>query len=230
VGFAVGILTISDSYTVSMAVAAAAWSTVTGLNWLGSLRTELTLRGAAVVIAVASMPIAAMSVAPFGSAALERIEVGSETMYDADHQGDTRLTLWREAVARGLESRLLGLGPGPHLTSKSYKRPPPDKFESHNTPLELFTQGGLLASLAFVGLCVTTLAAAWRAREPALVALVCGFVVFSMFHFFIRHPIFWFGIVFVLTECGWSLNRNSRLVVPATRASAGPRGRRTPYP
>jgi hypothetical protein len=33
-----------------------------------------------------------------------------------------------------------------------------------------------------------------------LAALSCAFVVFSMFHFIIRHPIFWFGVVLCFLE------------------------------
>ena len=105
-----------------------------------------------------------------------------------------------EAIHKGLESKLLGFGPGPHLTSKSYKRPPPDKFEAHNTTLDLFTQGGIVAGLLFVSLCAFAFTKAWRAALPALAALAFGFAVFSMFHFVIRHPIFWFGAVLCLLE------------------------------
>src|SRR5690606_14715403 len=119
---------------------------------------------------------------------------------EADGQGDTRLHLWQEAIERGLYSGFIGLGPGPQLTSKSYKRPPPDKFEAHNTPLDLFSQGGLLAIGAFFWLCLSTFRDAWRARLPGMAALVCGFATFSMFHFVVRHPFFWFGVVICLLE------------------------------
>jgi hypothetical protein len=95
---------------------------------------------------------------------------------------------------------MLGLGPGPHLTKKVWKEAPPHKFESHNTPLELFVQGGLLAVLAIVSLYASLLLATTRAKLPALVALSCAVVVFSMFHFIIRHPIFWFGVILCLLE------------------------------
>jgi hypothetical protein len=95
---------------------------------------------------------------------------------------------------------MLGLGPGAHLTSKAYKRPPPEKFEAHNTILDLFTQGGLFAVFSFSWLLATTFIVGCRARLPALTTLVCSIGVFSMFHLIVRQPIFWFGIVLCLVE------------------------------
>jgi hypothetical protein len=82
---------------------------------------------------------------------VDRVEVKSEALYNEDNQGDARFHLWAEAFDKGMGAAMLGLGPGPHLTKKAWKRSPPYKFESHNTPLELFTQGGLLALLAIAG-------------------------------------------------------------------------------
>ena len=114
-------------------------------------------------------------------------------VYDEDGQGDLRFHLWAEAFNKGMGAAMLGLGPGPHLTQKVWKLSPPAKFEAHNTPLDLFAQGGLLALLAVAWLYASLLLATTRAKLPALAALSCAFVVFSMFHFIIRHPIFWFG-------------------------------------
>jgi len=57
-----------------------------------------------------------------------------------------------------------------------------------------------LALIAIAWLYATLLLVTARARLPALAALSCAFVVFSMFHFIIRHPIFWFGVVLCLLE------------------------------
>jgi len=96
---------------------------------------------------------------------------------------------------------MLKLGPDPHLTkTKSWKRAPPNKFEAHNTPLDLFVQGGLLALLDIAMLYASLLLATMKAKLPTLAALSCAFIVFSMFHFIIRHPIFWFGVVLCFLE------------------------------
>jgi O-antigen ligase len=146
------------------------------------------------------LPVLAVGALPLAPAVADRVEAKSEAVYNEDSQGDLRFHLWAEALEKGMGAAMLGLGPGPHLTKKSWKRSPPAKFESHNTPLELFVQGGLLALLAIAWLYASLLLATTRARLPALAALSCAFVVFSMFHFIIRHPIFWFGVVLCLLE------------------------------
>ena len=133
--------------------------------------------------------------------AIDRLQAKSDALYNEDGQGDLRFALWGEAYHKGMSAGLLGLGPGPHLTkTKAWKLPPPAKFESHNTPLELFVQGGLLAVLNLALLYASLLLATTRAGLPALAALSCAFVVFSMFHFIIRHPIFWLGVVLCFLE------------------------------
>jgi hypothetical protein len=117
-------------------------------------------------------------------------------------------------VGKGIDSKLIGFGPGPHLTSKSFKVPPPKKFEAHNTLLDLFTQGGLAAVAAFVWLSGSALIGPARAQRPALAALIVGLLVFSMFHYTVRHPIFWFGIVLCLLEAG-AIRASRRAAIPA---------------
>ena len=168
--------------------------------WLATSEKGLTFRAALVSIALLGLPMLAVAALPFAPAAVERVEAKYEALYDEDSQGDLRFHLWAEAFEKGMDAAMLGLGPGPHLTKKAWKHPPPAKFEAHNTPLDLFVQGGLLALLAFLWLYASMLLATTRAKLPALAALSCGFVVFSMFHFIIRHPIFWFGVVLCLLE------------------------------
>jgi hypothetical protein len=200
IAFSVGLLTKSDSYIVCILAAGSVVVAVKSLAWLRTLESGLTLRAASVCIALLAFPMLVVAAVPFAPAALEHTEAYSTEVYNEDNQGDARLDLWREALAKGLDAGMLGLGPGPHLTSKAYKRPPPDKFEAHNTPLDLFTQGGLLAVLALAYLYGSTLLMTFRAKLPALMALAFAFVVFSMFHFVVRHPIFWFGVVLCLLE------------------------------
>ncbi|MGG5817786.1 O-antigen ligase family protein [Falsiroseomonas sp. HW251] len=195
-----GILSRSDSFTVALLTGSAVWVALTGVNWFQTLRSGLMLRGAAVLLALLSVPLFAAAFAPFASATLERIEQTSDRLYNDNDQGDTRLNLWREALQRGVSSGFIGLGPGPQLTSKSYKRPPPDKFEAHNTFLDLFTQGGLLAVGAFAWLWLVAFRGAWRAGFCGIAALLCALITFSMFHLIVRQPVFWFGVVCCLLE------------------------------
>lgn len=103
-------------------------------------------------------------------------------------------------MEKGLKSGSLGLGPGPHL-----ERPPvADRqflqrpFEAHNTVLDLYLQGGLLAVMALVWIVGAAMSFAWRAGFDALLVLGVSTIIFSMPHLIIRHPIVWFSLAFCL--------------------------------
>ncbi len=198
--FFAGVLTASDTFTLCMLTAILLFVVLTSWNWLRSPGRQLTVRAALVAIVMFSTPLAVAAALPFVPIALDHAEAYANDVYDENDQGATRLKLWAEAYSKGLESWMLGFGPGAHLTSKSYKRAPPDKFEAHNTPMELFTQGGLIAVLAYLGIALSTCYSVVRARLPALSAFAFSLLVFSLFHYVIRHPIFWFGLVLCLLE------------------------------
>ena len=128
-----------------------------------------------------------------------------------------RLYLWNKAIERGLDSQMLGLGPGPHLdipsslttSHRTANEPinlhhPKDGFapnyETHNTLLELFVQGGLLAVGSFLWINVVALRRALKAGMDGLVALLFAAAVFGSFHVNVRHPIVWFAICLALVE------------------------------
>ena len=198
--FAVGVLTKSDSFTVGILAAGAVFLAIKSSLWLATFKRGVTFRAALVSLALLGLPVLAVGAIPLAPAAVDLVEAKSAAVYDEDGQGDLRFHLWAEAFNKGMGAAMLGLGPGPHLTQKAWKLSPPAKFEAHNTPLDLFTQGGLLALLAIAWLYASLLLATTRAKLPALAALACASVVFSMFHFIIRHPIFWFGVVLCLLE------------------------------
>ena len=198
--FAVGVLTKSDSFTVGILAAGAVFLAIKSSLWLATFKRGVTFRAALVSLALLGLPVLAVGALPLAPLAVERVEAKSMAVYDEDGQGDLRFHLWAEAFNKGMGAAMLGLGPGPHLTQKAWKLSPPAKFEAHNTPLDLFAQGGLLALLAVAWLYASLLLATTRAKLPALAALSCAFVVFSMFHFIIRHPIFWSGVVLCFLE------------------------------
>ena len=197
---AVGVLTRSDSFTVGLLAASVVFLTIKSWNWLAAFKRGLTFRAALVGLSLFGLPVLAVGALPLAPLLVERLEAKSDALYNEDNQGDVRFHLWAEAFDKGMDAAMLGLGPGPHLTKKAWKQSPPYKFEAHNTPLDLFVQGGLLALLAIGLLYVSLLVATMRARLPAPAALASAFVVFSMFHFIIRHPIFWFGVVLCFLE------------------------------
>jgi hypothetical protein len=209
VGFSVGVLSKSDSFTVGMLAAGVVFLAVQCSAWLATFKRGVTFRATLASLVLLGLPVLAVGALPLASAAMDRVEAKSDALYNEDSQGDLRFALWAEAYEKGMAAGMLGLGPGPHLTkTKSWKLPPPAKFEVHNTPLDLFVQGGLLALLDIALLYASLLLATMRARLPALAALSCAFAVFSMFHFIIRHPIFWFGVVLCFLEAA-SVSKHS---------------------
>ena len=67
-------------------------------------------------------------------------------------------------------------------------------FEAHDTFLDLFTHGGLIAVLSLSWLVATALIVTNRAELDGLTTLLCGLAIFSIFHLIVRHPIFWFAV------------------------------------
>jgi len=201
VAVSVGVLTRSDSFTVGLLAAGVVFLTIKSSLWLATFKQGVTLRATLVSLALLGLPIVTVGALPLAPAAVDRLEAKSGALYNEDDQGNLRFQLWAEAYDKGMGAAMLGLGPGPHLTkTKSWKRAPPNKFEAHNTPLDLFVQGGLLALLDIAMLYASLLLATMKAKLPTLAALSCAFIVFSMFHFIIRHPIFWFGVVLCFLE------------------------------
>ncbi len=114
---------------------------------------------------------------------------------------------------------MLGLGPGPHLdipgvilearkaeTDPRFVVHPFDNgtanYEAHNTYLDLFTQGGIVALLGLVWLMASCLAIAIRMREAGLAALLFSLVSCAMNGNVVRHPLFWFAIALCLVSEG----------------------------
>jgi hypothetical protein len=150
---------------------------------------------------------------------------------DTTKTAEIRLHAWRQAIDRGIESGLLGLGPGPHLPippwilagrqdssgePKYLEHPKVNgtpNFEAHNTLLDILTQGGLMAVLSLVWLVAAAFLLTYRTRLDGLTVLLCGLTIFSIFHLIVRHPSFWFAIAICLVAA------ESRKAAPARQWS-----------
>jgi O-antigen ligase len=205
-------------------------------TWLLSHQPGLTPRSACAWVAVLALPLLIASVAPFsGSLAVEARgligEMSKGDQQDTKKTAQIRFQAWRQAIDRGLESGMLGLGPGPHLPippwilegrqdssgEPKYLEHPKvsgtPNFEAHNTLLDIFTQGGILAVLSLVWLVGSTFLLTYRTRLVGLTVLLCGLTIFSVFHLIVRHPAFWFAIAICLVAA------ESRKALPARRWS-----------
>jgi O-antigen ligase len=213
----VGVMTRSDSFILFILTAVPLFIGLKMLHWLNLAGYSVSLRAAFAGLIVLAIPMAVFAAVPAAPLVATKFEQTVNKMMDDNNQAETRFKLWREAVEIGFKSWMLGYGPGPHLTSKDFKRPPPAKFEAHNTPLDLFTQGGALAVLSFVGLLAVTFVLTYRAGVHALSALVCALAVFSLFHLIVRQPIFWFSLTLCMATASSVQDvRRGRILAPAT--------------
>src|SRR5260221_10494730 len=180
----------------------------------------MRVRSAFAWIIMAALPLILVAAVPLGTV----IEAGTMDLAKdmakdqgkrAQEEAELRLGLWGQAIGRGIDSGMLGLGPGPHLqmpysivqgrvvARQRYNIVHPDpgvapNFEAHNTLLDLFVQGGLLAALSFVWLVGSTISTTYKNGGNALLILLGGLLVFGLFHLIIRQPIFWFAIALCL--------------------------------
>lgn len=199
-----GLLTKSDTFLIILIVAGLILIGLELRRWLAA--SSPVSRQLLQLTAFGGLALA-VSVLPLTSGGLESVkslgkglarEKGSLSTEEA---AGRRLALLHEAVEKGLSSMSLGLGPGPHLQVRPATEPfySANRFEAHNSYLDLYTQGGLAAVLSLIWIYGTAALFAFRARQSALVALVVTVALFSIPHLVVRHPIVWFAISLPLT-------------------------------
>ena len=231
----IGVLTKTDTFTFALIAACPVFLCVKLRIWLSTPRQVLIARAMAALIAIAAVPMLLASAIPLVASSIsdpQNLALGltKNGGKEAVHEADLRLELWGEAIDRGLEAQMLGLGPGPHLpipasiiaarqteTDLDTGDHPavngtPD-FEAHNTFLDLFAQCGLLGVVSFAWIMTTAFFTAVRVRQAGLAALLCGLAVFGLTNMIVRPPIFWFGITLCLVQ-GNLLNRQKRVAAP----------------
>jgi hypothetical protein len=214
----VGRLTMSDAFLLVLVAAGPIFVVLKLQRWLMLRQLKMTLRFASAWILILAVPLVVAYVVPLGASAAAEFEDFVKGMTKGgggrDTQETTRLRfeLWNLAMRRGIDAGMLGLGPGPHLEippsivagrrdsnndPKHVEHPEfgfVPNFEAHNTFLDIFIQGGLIAILSLGWLGATALVGTRRASLDALTTLICGLAIFSVFHLIVRHPIFWFAI------------------------------------
>jgi hypothetical protein len=213
-----GLLTKSDSFLLVLAIACPTLAVLTVGKWLRSNPTQPGIRWAFAWLCILAVPALLVLAAPAAhviaenSGSIER-QFASDNREAIQRDAPQRFELWAQAVEVGMSTGMLGLGPGPHLVringasvgSKDaqgdVRHPSQDPLpdvETHNTLLDLFTQGGLVAALSFGWLLISTFLITARAKLASMAALLCGLAVFSTFHLIVRHPLLWFVIALCL--------------------------------
>jgi hypothetical protein len=216
----VGRMTGSDTFLLMLAAAVPIFLTLKVWSWASQPQTGEARRTAAVLVAFA-LPLMIISILPLtltGSAdsAHAALALSKGGGKEVAQEADLRFMLWRQAIGRGIETAGFGLGPGPHLKIPSEivlarestgdspgqtvhpQQSGAMNFEAHNTPLDLLTQGGVVAVLAFLWLQITGVLRAWRAHLAGLATLLCGVLLFGMTNLIVRLPLFWFVVALCL--------------------------------
>jgi O-antigen ligase len=222
-----GWLAKSNAYAIVVVGGLGIFMAVKALRLLGRLERR---RSPALPIAAAAAALAAfcalvtLSLDETGGGLFR--DVGSIARDSRNDMEDSsvRIELWKQALQRGADSWMLGLGPGPHLEIPNIilagRRSNTDatniqhpkaglaaNFESHNTLLELFVQSGLVGVCAFLWITGLALWRSWRAEADGMMAALLALNVFGSFHVVFRHPFLWFLICGALA--------GSRLPLPA---------------
>jgi hypothetical protein len=213
-----GWLTQSDTFNLVLVTGAPAYAALKFRKWMVSPEWRMTFRSAFAWMVMLALPIALALGAPLGPMITDEAgfwakQMSKEGGKATEREAELRFDLWSQAIQRGIEARLLGLGPGPHLaiptelvTARQSKGQPINiehptpgavpNFEAHNTLLDLFVQGGLLADVAFVWVSISTMRLGYRVGLDALTVLAGGLFLFGLFHLIIRQPIFWYALGF----------------------------------
>jgi O-Antigen ligase len=217
----VGRMSQSDTFTIAVAAALPVWIAVKLIVYMNDDRSKSSVRSSLARLGLGAAPVLLLCLAPLvltQAAGIEAFvkEFAKEGGAVAGDEANLRLQLWQEAMERGVESGMLGLGPGPHLqmppaivADHASTAAPGNvwhptqngtaNYEAHSTLLDLFTQGGVLAVASLLWLLVRAMRRAFRARAAGLVSLLAGVVIFMMTGNVFRQPVFWFAVVLCLT-------------------------------
>jgi len=233
----VGRLTKSDSFSVVLVGAIAIFVALKLRHWLFAFEPNSTLRPMLAWMVILAVPLLLISLIPIRSIVAAHAEDAAKGIMKGDgkiseQEAGLRFQIWKEGIGRGVESGMLGLGPGPHLqipealvAARRYESLPKfivtpqsngtANFEAHNTPVDLFTQGGLLAVLCFVWISATALFEAYKARLAGLTTMLCGIMVFGAANLIVRQPLFWFGIALCLVSgtARWQAANRAKVAV-----------------
>jgi O-antigen ligase len=191
---AVGMATLSDGLVVGWGVSGLVFGLVAW--WSAARRRRLPLAKAAFVYVL--VPLTAVMLVVGGAyPAWLSLQRKFDTMYHSqNNQGSMRFNLWAHGVQAIGHSPAVGLGPGGHSGILG----PFDDEEAHNTVIDWGMSTGVLGILLYLTLLAWVIRQPLRARSASMLAVVVVLGTFSMFHYVLRHPLFWFYLLFVVAE------------------------------
>jgi O-antigen ligase len=132
------------------------------------------------------------------------IHSASANVYDEGGQGSLRVTLWKNGLTAIFSSPLFGLGPGAHSGSTA----PFLDFEAHNTLIDWGSSSGIVGIIAYISILGWIAWQVWNKQSFIMLSAIVSLMVFSSFHYVLRHPIFWFYLLAINSST--SQNNTSR--------------------
>lgn len=216
-----GVLTASDALLLAWI---ASLGTAVLLWWYRALRGRHGNLFTATAVYVV-VPLLAISVVVLaGPWVIERALTESQTVFADADQGSVRIALWNHGLQAIARSPVTGLGPGAH----SGVAGPFLGSEAHNTLIDWGASSGLVGVTAYVILLAWMMRRAWRSGQTMSVVAVVMISMFSLFHYLLRHPVFWFFLVVIASLAGGvaSLQRTPALPAAGTRLARTQRATR----
>ncbi len=123
-----------------------------------------------------------------------KVEAYGEYLYKAsNYQGQVRVTLAMHSLEAASYSPFVGLGPGKH----SGLAKPFLGSEGHNVFVDIAACGGFIGLTMFVCLVIWNGWRCWRTRLIWLNSAFAAMLVFSMFNYPLRHPIYLLGVLMI---------------------------------
>lgn len=115
------------------------------------------------------------------------VDILDHVSTEQGNQGEGRMILWRHGLEAWSNSPIIGLGGG----AFSGPMGPFQHTESHNTYIDILTNGGILALIALCFIIFFSASESLKQKRLAPLIGICYLVVFSLFHHVFRQPIFW---------------------------------------
>jgi O-antigen ligase len=223
VSIAVGLMTSSDALAVAWAAAVPATAV---LWWFRALRQKRSGFGRASMVYILAPMAMVITVIGLGSYVLPQILAAAEGVYAEGDQGAGRFALWKYGLEALGRSPMVGFGPG----SYSGIFGPFSGSEAHNTFIDWGMSTGSIGIAAYCGLLIWIFRYAWKAKSAEAIVALIVVVVFSLFHYVVRHPIFWFSLIAIFSTISKvpDRQRQRRRLAPALRRGCSPPGRIKP--
>lgn len=180
-----GIGTDSDSLKVAWAGATVVYFLIAMLS-----RGRFTYRKLVTVSAIIIL-VCLAGIFVFGS----EIYASVEDMYYLGDQGPVRIALWTNGLHAASSSPLVGFGPGAY----SGVHEPFSGSECHNTFIDWMTNTGAAGFLLLFFLLTLIFVKAISSKNEEVVAVLTTLIIVSMFLYVIRHPVWWFYILWSIS-------------------------------